>query len=139
MGRKHGGVAVFVHNSIVQGVKKIPTQGSDVIILKLNKRFFNLDRDTHLVFAYCSPSQSSYTIRTQLDPFSEIENKIANLERNTDVIIMGDLNARTGLKLDYIADEDNQELTLPADYITDTVATFPRGNRDTVTNQYGTP
>ena len=137
LGRKHGGIAVFVHHSILQGVTKIPTQGSEVIILKLNKGFFKLDRDTHLVFAYCSPSQSSYTIRTQLDPFSEIEQKLANLERNTDVIVMGDLNARTGLKLDYITHEDNQNLTLPVDYITDTVATFPRGNRDATTNQYG--
>ena len=35
-GRKHGGIAVFVHNSILRGVSKVGTLGSDSIILKLD-------------------------------------------------------------------------------------------------------
>ena len=136
-GRKHGGIAVFVHNSILQGVSKVPTQGSEAIILKLDKNFFRFAKDTYLVFAYCSPANSSYAIRTQLEPFSEIEQKLSNLGPDSDILLLGDLNARSGNKADYLEDEDNCDLTLPADYIADTVATFPRGNRDNVTNKYG--
>ena len=136
-GRKHGGIAVFVHNSILKGVSKIATQGSECVILKLNKDFFKLSKDTYLLFVYCSPANSSFCTRTQLDPFSDLEQKLANLDPQCERIVLGDLNARTGLKLDYIEDEDSSDLTLPHDYVTDTVATFPRGNRDMVTNTYG--
>ena len=53
-GRKHGGIAVFVHNSIKRGITKVPTQGSEVIILKLDQTFFKLLRDSYVVFSYCS-------------------------------------------------------------------------------------
>ena len=128
-GRKHGGIAVFVHESITKGVSKIPTKGSDLIILKLDRMFFNLMEDTYLFFAYCSPANSSYTQRTDNDPFSEIEENISNLGTNAQILLLGDLNARTG--------EDNSDLFLPDSYNTDIVATYPRGNRDPVKNQYG--
>ena len=40
-GRKHGGIAVFVHNTILRGVKQVTTQGSESVILKLDKVFSN--------------------------------------------------------------------------------------------------
>ena len=87
-----------MHNSILQGVSKVPTQGSEAIILKLDKNFFRFAKDTYLVFAYCSPANSSYAIRTQLDPFSEIEQKLSNLGPDSDILLLGDLNARSGKK-----------------------------------------
>ena len=39
-GRKHGGLAVYVHNSIARGVRKLPTGGADSILIRLNKDFF---------------------------------------------------------------------------------------------------
>ena len=128
---------MFVHNTILAGVKQVATQGSESVILKLDKQFFQLDNETYLVFVYCSPANSSYCSRTGLDPFVDLEQKLANLETDSEKIILGDLNARTGDKLDYIEYEDNSDLTLPGDYITDSVATFPRGNMDEGTNAYG--
>ena len=136
-GRKHGGIAVFVHNSILNGVSKIPTQGSECVILKLSKDFFKINKDTYLLFVYCSPANSSFCIRTGLEPFSDLEHKLGNLDPQCERIVLGDLNARTALKLDYIECENNADLSLPDNYVTDSVATFPRGNRDLVTNTYG--
>ena len=136
-GRKHGGIAVFVHKSILKGVSKLPTQGSEVILLKLDKTFFHLKKDSFIVFSYCSPSNSSYVSRNQLDPLNELERNLSNLGTNCDTIVLGDLNARTGEKLDYIENEDNLDLILPDEYLTDTVGTYPRGNMDKVTNGYG--
>ena len=95
-GRKHGGLAVYVHNSIIRGVSKIPTNGSESILLKLNKNYFNLSNDVVIIFTYCSPQNSSYLARTQLDPFEDLEQKIRLIDSNTDILLMGDLNARLG-------------------------------------------
>ena len=136
-GRKHGGIAVFIHKSIIKGISKVPTQGSEAIILKMDKVFFKLNKPTYLIFTYCSPANSSYTLRTNLEPFADLEQKLSNLESESEKILLGDFNARTGAKLDFLPEEDNSLLDLPGDYVTDTVATYQRGNLDSVTNMYG--
>ena len=136
-GRKHGGLAVYVSNKLTPGVEKVPTQGSETIVIKLKKDFFRLQTDIFILFSYCVPANSSYTIRTQFEPFPDLEHKIGNLGPNSNLICFGDYNARTGQLIDYIENEDNTDLTLPHDYQVDTVATYPRGNMDGVTNKYG--
>ena len=136
-GRKHGGLAIYVHNSILAGVSKIATTGSETIQLKLNKDFFSLDKDIVASFSYCSPANSSYTQRTQLDTYDDLEQKLGILGHEFDLICLGDYNARTGTKLDYITDEDNSDMPELYDYHMDSVATYPRGNLDQGTNSYG--
>ena len=64
------------------------------------------------MFVHCCPANSSYLTRTGLDTFSDLEQKLANLDNDSEKIILGDLNARTGSKLDYIENEDNSDLDL---------------------------
>ena len=94
-GRKHGGLAVYVHNTILSGVTKMPTQGSEKIILKLKKDFFQLDMDTILSFSYCVPANSSYALRTQFDAFSDLEQKLSNYVGDYNLICLGDYNIWT--------------------------------------------
>ena len=47
-GRKHGGLAVYVHSALVPGISKLPLSGSETIILKLKKEYFNLTRNIML-------------------------------------------------------------------------------------------
>ena len=137
-GRKHGGIAVFVHKSILRGVSKIPTNGAESILLKLNKDHFNFSKDIVISFTYCSPQNSSYLARTQLDPFEDFEQKLNSIDNDTDILVLGDLNARTGVLPDYIEHEDNDDIPIPQElYETDYQATIPRGNMDKVTNKYG--
>jgi hypothetical protein len=98
-GRKHGGLAVYVHNTIIRGISKIPTNGSESILLKLKKDFFNFSKDVVISFTYCSPQNSSYLARTQLDPFEDFEEKLRCIDSDSDILCMGDLNARTGTGL----------------------------------------
>ena len=51
-GRKHGGIAVYVHNSILNGVSKVPTHGSETILLQLKKEFFNLQNNLYYSFTF---------------------------------------------------------------------------------------
>ena len=41
-GSDSGGLAAYVSKSLLQGVTKIPTSGSENILIKLNKQFFGL-------------------------------------------------------------------------------------------------
>ena len=137
-GRKHGGLAVYVHNSIARGVSKLPTNGADSILIRLNKEFFNLSKDVVIIFAYCSPQNSSYLVRTQIDPFEDLEDKIRVIEDDTDILVMGDLNARTGVELDFIEHDNDQNIPTPENmYETDSPINIPRGNMDRAINKYG--
>ena len=137
-GRKSGGICVYVHNSISSGVSKVNTAGSESILIKLSSTFFSFERDITVSFTYCVPHGSSYQARTQFDPLEDFEHKISNNSDNSDLVCLGDFNARTAVKPDYIVSDDNTDIPVMGQHFApDTVAAFPRGNLDTVTNSYG--
>ena len=136
-GRKHGGIAVYVRDELLPGVSKLPTTGSDTVQIKLDRNSFALDRDTVLSFSYCSPANSSYTQRTEVDSFDDLEEKLSCLGQDVDIISMGDFNARTGTGPDYIQNEDNTNMPDMYDYQVDNTACYSRGSMDKVTNMYG--
>ena len=137
-GRNSGGIAVYVCNTILQGVSKIPTSGSENILIKLNKTFFGLERDVVVTFSYCVPEYSSFQLREQLDVFGDLEFKLSSIGPECDKLCFGDYNARTNNKPDFIISEDNTDIPVPLEiYETDTIGTVPRLNLDTATNKYG--
>jgi len=137
-GRKSGGICVYVHDSVARGVKRINTTGSESVFIKLSKEYFSFDRDIVVSFCYCVPSGSSYQTRTQFEPFEDFEQKLSNVSNDCDVVCLGDFNARTALKPDYLVSEDNSEIPiLDGLFPADSVAAYPRGNLDTGTNTYG--
>ena len=137
-GRNSGGIAVYICNSLIKGISKIPSSGSENILIKLDKVFFGMDRDIVIAFSYCVPEYSSYQLREQMDIFGDLEYKLGCIGTGTDILCFGDFNARTSNKPDYIMNEDNTDIPVPRDiYQADTVGTTVRGNLDTVTNKYG--
>ena len=138
LGRNSGGIAVYVHNTLLEGVNKIPSSGAENILIKLKHEFFGLNRDLVLCFSYCVPENSSFQKREQLDVYGDLELKLSNIGQNIDKLYFGDFNARTGVKLDYLQSEDNTDIPVPLDiYETDTVRVLPRQNFDSKTNKYG--
>ena len=133
-----GGLAVYVHQSIRDGVSKVPSSGSENIILNLKANFFGFDQDIQIFFSYCVPTNSSYRRRHDLDVFADLEDKLSSVPSNCSTIVLGDLNARTGTGQDFIENEDNTNIPVAADiYQCDSVATFNRQNSDTGRNDYG--
>ena len=102
-----GGISVFVKSELRQGIKFLEHNSNDYIWLQLCSNFFGLNTDIYLCFLYNPPDNSSYTQSLENDLFELIENDITNYSQKGDVIIMGDLNSRTGCESDFIADEDN--------------------------------
>ena len=138
VGRNSGGIAVYVDNTILEGVQKIPSTGSENILIRLKQNFFGLNRDVVLCFSYCVPQYSSYQVREQLDIFGDLELKLSSLGADVDKLCFGDFNARTGVKLDYIPSEDNTDIPIPTDiYEIDALSELPRLNMDSMTNKYG--
>ena len=137
-GRNSGGIAVYVEKNILQGVKKIPSSGSENVLIKLKQSYFGLSRDLVVSFSYCVPENSSFQVREQLDVFGDIELKLSSVGQAVDKLCFGDFNARTGLKLDYLQSEDNTDIPVPSDiYETDSISSLPRLNMDSKKNKYG--
>ena len=138
MGRNSGGIAVYVHETLIKGVQKIPSSGSENLLIKLKQSFFGFSRDVVVCFSYCVPENSSFQIREQLDVYGDLELKLSSVGQHVDKLCFGDYNARTGIKLDYLESEDNTDIPVPLDiYETDIMRDFPRQNMDNGINKYG--
>ena len=137
-GRNSGGIAEYVHETITKGVQKIPSNGSENLMIKLKQNYFGLNRDVIICFSYCVPENSSYQVREQLDIFGDLELKLSSVGTHVDKICLGDFNARTGIDLDYLDSEDNTDIPIPLDlYEIDSERPLLRQNLDKMTNKYG--
>ena len=65
--RLRGGVAVFIRRTIKIGVKIVETPHTDLIWIKLCRKFFRLKKDLHIGGIYITPAPSNYTKRTNVD------------------------------------------------------------------------
>ena len=114
-GSKSGGVCIGVHKSLKPGVTTVPVHSSeDIIAIKLKASFFDLDRDTYLVNVYDSPKNGSFKKRTKsLSPeddcstLEHLEEFLASISLDDDVILLGDFNARTGTLEDMLSDANH--------------------------------
>ena len=135
-----GGLAAYVHDSLRPGVTKMPESGTEAIILKLKKEFFGLSRDIYICFAYCVPASSNVLNNPSMpdDIYDDLGDKLAKYAPMGDLILLGDLNARTQNLLDYIPNESFDYLPINDElYSLDTIGTFPRNNMDSGSNSYG--
>ena len=127
-----------MHETILKGVQKIPSSGSENLLIKLKQSFFGLNRDLVVCFSYCVPENSSYQLREQLDIYGDLELKLSSVGQHVDKLCLGDFNARTAQSLDYLESEDNTDLPIPLDiYETDCMNHLQRQNLDRNTNKYG--
>ncbi|CAG2200933.1 unnamed protein product [Mytilus edulis] len=102
---------------------------------KLNKAFFGLNKDVYICACYIPPVSSNYYD----DDFLNLEIEISNISKTSNILILGDLNARIGEKIDFIDNEslslDSLQNVLPDDYSED--CTILRNTRDNIFNTQG--
>ena len=104
--RYFGGIAVCIRNSIRQGIKVLPTSSTEIMWLRLCKRFFNLPSDLFIAMVYISPNGTSYSSRRE-DIFEILETDLAKYTQLGICLLCGDFNARTGCESDYCLDADS--------------------------------
>lgn len=99
--RFFGGLAIFVRSSLLKGVKIEDSESSELMWMKLSKKFFNLDEDLFICNSYVTPVTSKVGARMQ-PVFEIMENETVIYSRLGTTLICGDMNARTSIEDDFI-------------------------------------
>ena len=110
----------------------------DLLWVKMSYSYFGLKNDLFICFCYISPEGSSIYSSSKtsgLDIFDYLEKDIARFNKLGDILIMGDLNARSSQLKDFIDNDCNDHLQLP-DYISIDKQCH-RNNMDSHVNNYG--
>lgn len=105
--RGHGGVCLFVRNSISDGIEVVHKDSSGFLWVKLRKLFFGLESDMFVCFCYIPPKDSIYFKNVDINLFDVLERDIRFYSDFGKIIVVGDLNARTGLSDDHFIGCEN--------------------------------
>ncbi len=76
--------------------------------LKIKKGIISTSQPVFLCAIYIPPHESSYF---QEETFPNIEQEISHFQAQGNVLLMGDLNSKTGDKLDFIASQGTRFIT----------------------------
>ena len=101
-GRNSGGIVVYIRNSIRKGISEMKSKIPDSMWLKFNKNFFGFQKDLYLCVTYRKPCDSK---GCQIY-FTSLEDEISKFSARGSISIMGDLNARTAVKPDFIETDE---------------------------------
>lgn len=85
--------------------------------IKFLKDYFCLEKDIFACFSYLSPC--SFHQKSDEDTLEAVIKDVNTYKRDGQIIICGDLNARTGTELDFIHDDNDKHLPLDPAYIID--------------------
>ena len=137
-----GVIVVLVKKELRKGVTFIKSKvlAHDVIWVKLSKNFFKeWSENLFLCVAYFSPANSSYTTGTGIDFFANIAQDITNYNSQGQIIFTGDINARSGQKLDFINSDSGDFISVDNSYDVDAINICrTRFSQDKcITNLYG--
>ena len=94
--RGHGGICLFIKNSLKRGVELLETNKAGFIWIKLCQTYFSLNEDIYICFTYIPPKESKYYKMQDIDYFEMLEAGVRKYSNVGKVSVIGDLNARTG-------------------------------------------
>lgn len=128
------GVAALIRNEIKGHVEIISSGSPNIIWLKLQKLFFGLDSDIFIAVTYLPPLQSQK--KSGDDVLNTLNLEIQKFHPLGKIIIIGDLNARTGLLDDKIRYDSISPTMDDPNYIVDEKL-IKRNNSDISVNKQG--
>ena len=134
--RGSGGLLCYIRSELSEGISPIDhlSPQEDRIWLRLNAAFFGFSRDVLICFAYVTPESSCHqSSRNNL--WITLQEEIALLSHEGDLILTGDYNARTGEEQDFIPNDSESYIPLPPDYQVDHCPS--RFSQDKKCNNYG--
>ncbi len=114
--RYFGGICIAIKDNIAGGTTVLRTKGeSEYLWVRLDKYFFNLDRDYYICFVYVSPDKSGKGFGIEV--YDRIVNSIANYVTKGHCMVFGDMNAHTSIEPDFIINDNAFDLSnLPDNY-----------------------
>ena len=129
-----GGITVF-YKSHISGIKVVKI-AEHAIWIKLQKQNFHLTNDVYLAFSYLPPENSSFSQKSDNDILNAIEEDLLFFCNKGDIILMGDLNARTSTESEVIVNDTDKFLPNYVNYEED-LQLLPRMNQDETSNTRG--
>ena len=115
-----GGIAFLCKQEYRQGIRILPENSEDFLWIRLRKEFFNIKDDLYICAIYDPPPQSSYSLRQQQDPLEYVEELIIKYSKKGNIMVLGDLNARTSDSPDFIVDDS--DIAIPI-FVDDSIPT----------------
>ena len=128
--RQSGGISLLYKTKFrdfVSTVKKT----KNFLWCKISKRILNCDTDLYICGTYIPPEKSKYFDQ---EIFEELENDITHFSSKGNLIILGDLNARTAKLADYVSNEGNKHIN---DISEHSLCPQQRQNFDSSINNHG--
>lgn len=133
--RCSGGIVVYIKESLQKGISVVKTYHDAIIWVKLDKNFFGLDMDIFLAGVYIWVENSPAYNIINTDLFELLQQDINSYQSKGKVFLIGDWNARVGLKRDYIVCDHIIDFLNDDSYMPDTPC--ERKSMDRVTNTHG--
>ena len=97
--RHSGGITILAKHIIGPGIKLV--ENTKGFVFKLEKNFFQTDNDIFPCGAYIPPKNTTKNILAKSDYFGNFEKAILKYKEKGNILILGDLNARTGSQCKY--------------------------------------
>jgi exonuclease III len=135
-----GGVVVLYKLGLKKGLKKLSSANKDFLWLRLDKNFFNVQNDIYIANCYIAPEDSVVHKNIGYDVMDILSTEIAYYSQKGDVILTGDLNARTGNiqeKLVEFRENFQYENEIDNIGVQSSIVLPKRTNSDKVINQFG--
>lgn len=130
-----GGLSIFINSQIRKYVKCLPRSDSNIVWLQIHSAD-GTTSDTYIGCAYIPPENSSFGKDNTHLIWDKFEHDIELYTVKGNVIVCGDLNARTGNMNDFITmDSDNNYCLLPQTYYFDRL--HGRSSMDKTVSKYG--
>jgi exonuclease III len=106
--RPSGGISILIRHKF-RGCNdtksvQIVQEHNCFIWLKLDKEKLNLSRNIYICAVYIPPAESTFLNHQDFNPFQLLEQDIMKFERDGEVLLLGDFNARTSDRCDYSPD-----------------------------------
>ena len=114
--RYFGSSMILIKNELKNGIKIVGNLSGDKIWVKLENKFFGFEKDIFICFVYAPPLSSVYTKSLDYDIFQKLEEDISNFSNHGNIILAGDMNAKTHTANDFVS--DNKDNHSPVNDIT---------------------
>jgi exonuclease III len=101
-GKIDGGIGILYKPYLKDGIKLINDQNPDYLWFKFDKNFFSLEKHLYVCAAYLPHEHSQYLIQREQDTIESLESDIVHFSQDGYIMVVGDLNARSGCLKDYV-------------------------------------
>ena len=107
----------LLNQKLAKRVTYTPSENKNIIWCKLDKTYFNFQKDIYLGTVYLTPP--NYETNSSEDLMGELEEEMFSFSQKGDIIVPGDYNPRTGGIQETVLDDDNAFLNVREDYEND--------------------